>query len=68
MAGALGVGFQPAGNIRVTERFLDAQADGLGREETLLGEHGLPVWVAALLSGGRHQAEQRSPVHRPAPR
>ena len=68
MAGALGVGPQAAGYLGMAQGFLDAEDDGLGREQPFLGADGLAERVAAMLGGGGHQAEQRAPIHGAAAR
>ena len=68
VAGALGVGAEAARDVRVTQRFLDAEEDRFGGEEAFLGADGLAEGVAALLGGDGHQAEKGGPIHRAAAR
>ena len=55
---------QPAGYLRVLQRFFNSEEDRLGREKTFLQPDGLGEWIAARFVGGGHQAEQDSPIHR----
>ena len=63
VAGALGVGFQAAGDVGMFERFLDAEEDWFGGEKAFLGADGFGEGVATASGGGVHQGEQGAPIH-----
>ena len=49
VAGALGIGLQAARDIRMFQRFLDAEENRLGGEQAFLGADGFGERIAALL-------------------
>jgi hypothetical protein len=51
-----------AGCVRILEGFLDAEVDGFGGEEALLGADGSGEGVAAGGGGGGHDTEEGAPV------
>src|SRR5208282_3693755 len=60
----LGICMQAAWNRWMTQGFLDAKDDRFGGEEALLHTDGFEKRVKYMLGRGRHQTEQRAPVHR----